>query len=174
MNSFEIKGNLLTMKNGKTPVVVRVITFTLALLFFLMPIAALVKAFMEQQAPTFYLFAFVMVLALMGYYMFRISLWNTYGVDLIDFRGDRITYTTHYGWFSEEMDTLPVKGAVFFTFDTSRSKDNSTGSLCISSAEQSIQCTVQIPLNELELLLKKLEKSSFTATYNNDKSTLII
>src|SRR5690554_7495025 len=79
MKQYQIEGNKLILKVKKSPLFIRIIFFTVAILFFIMPLAGML---MYISLGNGFHIGFLMgffFFGIMGFYILRMALWNTYG-----------------------------------------------------------------------------------------------
>ena len=98
---YQIAENSLTLRVKPSPLFVRAVMFLLAFAFFLAPVSGiLVSLFSGQGFHIGYLIG-GFIFGVLGFYLLRIALWNTYGTEFITFHPDHINYIADYGWFKD-------------------------------------------------------------------------
>lgn len=94
----------------------------------------------------------IAIFSLLGFYLLRISLWNTFGKEIIEFNQDKITYTTDYGWFSDKVKEISVENlSCLIKPDESKTK----GVLILEANKIQIESVVQLPISVLEEVIKQ-------------------
>ena len=93
---------------------------------------------------------------LMGFYMLRVSLWNTYGYETIVFDKQKVTYEANYGWFKDGKKTKDINPLVFSIKQVGYEEDKK-GTLMIGTDDSCIECVTKIPIREIEELIEKLK-----------------
>jgi len=92
---------------------------------------------------------------LMGYYLLRISLWNTYGREDITFNGKQVSYFADYGWFKDSSMNITIDSITFSIRPIGFEEDNE-GALVIGSEETNIECVTKMSIKEIEELIEIL------------------
>ncbi|MDO5980004.1 hypothetical protein [Flavivirga spongiicola] len=101
MKSYEINNNQLILKVRKSPVFIRSVMFLFSFLFFFSPLMGIALSISMGYQFHFGFLIWIGLFGLMGFYMLRISLWNTYGYETIVFDKQKVTYQANYGWFKD-------------------------------------------------------------------------
>lgn len=79
MQQFNFKNNTLNLKVKKSPLAVRIIMFFFAFAFFVFPVLGTIVDILTGGGMQFGYLIGIGIFALMGFYLLRVSLWNTYG-----------------------------------------------------------------------------------------------
>ena len=152
---YEIKGNELVMRVKKAPFFVRSTMFFLTSLFFLLPLTGMILSLaMGNRMHIGYLIG-VFIFGLLGFYMLRMSLWNTYGKEIITFNHKSLIYLADYGWFKDGKKQKEINTPTEYSIRKIGYEDYNEGGLVIGS-DDPIICVTKIPINELEELIIKL------------------
>lgn len=157
MQQFDLRTNKLYLKVRKTPLIIRAIFFALAFSFFILPIISLALSTSNGDGLKFGHFIFVGVFGLMGFYLLRISLWNTYGNETIEISANKIIYEADYGWFKDGRKEI-TNIELIYSIKSIGYEEENKGVLVIGSNETKIESVVKIPIPQLEELIKKLKE----------------
>ncbi|MDY7394152.1 hypothetical protein UMM65_02785 [Aureibaculum sp. 2210JD6-5] len=156
MKQFNLNNGTLTLKVKKSPLVVRSIMFVFSFLCFLLPIMGIVMAI--SIGSKFHI-GFIIVLflfGLIGFYLLRISLWNTYGKEVIELNEKTVNYEANYGWFKDGKKTINSDN-LNYTIRPIGYEEDKKGVLIINNDDSVIESVVKIPILQLEELVKILK-----------------
>lgn len=156
MKQYYIEYNQLILKVKKSPVVVRIILYIVTFLFIFLPIIGVLSAMNDGSELKFGMFISIGVFGLISFYMLRVSLWNTFGHEIIAFETDRITYKADYGWFTDRIKEYEINKPLFEIIQIGYESD-SIGVLLIHNDENYIQTVTKIPIKELENLIDEIK-----------------
>lgn len=153
---FKLEGDDLILFVKKSPLVIRGVMFVFSFLFFILPITSIITVLVSGNGlHVGFLFGLV-IFGLLGFYMLRMSLWNTYGNERVSFQGDKVLYTPDYGWFKTSTKEIDISNVEFFIRSIGY-EDDQTGALLIKSNEE-IRCATKMPNDQLNRLIQDLEK----------------
>jgi len=97
------------------------------------------------------------IFGLIAFYMLRVSLWNTYGAEIIHFEKNKLTYTADYRWFKDGLKEFDFE-KIDFTIQKAGYEEDHKGVLVIKFDEKEMFETVsKFPLSDLEILLINLK-----------------
>jgi hypothetical protein len=99
------------------------------------------------------------IFCLIGFYLLRISLWNSHGEETIEFNDSEIIYVADYGWFKDGKKTLDTK-EVTYSIKPIGYEEAHCGVLIISNGKVEIESVVKIPKHHLEKLISKIENGN--------------
>jgi len=155
MKQLIFQDNELTLKVGKSPLIIRIILFPTAFLFFLLPSYGLASNLSDGNRITFLSVIFLAFFFLLGYYLLRISLWNTFGKEVIRIGQEKITYEADYGWFKGNRKEIPVEN-LRCSIKPGEYEHKDKGVLIFESDQSQIECVALVPMIELEALIVDL------------------
>lgn len=156
MNQFDLQANKLFLRVHKTPIIIRSILFVFAFAFFVLPIISLMISISNGNGLRFGYFIFIGCFGLMGFYLLRVSLWNTYGNEVIEIFDDKVLYEADYGWFKDgkkEVSYIELN----YSIKSIGYEDENKGVLVIQTDNTQIVSVVKMPIPQLEELIKKLK-----------------
>jgi hypothetical protein len=157
MKQYELLENELILRVKRAPVIIRALFFLFSFSIFIAPIAGLLFSIANGGGIHLGFFVAIGIFALLGFYMLRISLWNTYGSEKIIFGEEEVIYQADYGWFkSEKIVEKRIKSCIF-SFYLIGYQDEGMGSLQIDIADKTITCVTKMPKESVVELLKQLK-----------------
>lgn len=104
----------------------------------------------------FLMLVMIGIFGLFCFYMLRVSLWNTYGVEVLHFNKDKIMYSADYGWFKDGTKDYEIKEPELKIKQIGYEND-SIGVLLIFDSKNCIETVTQIPTIELESLILEIK-----------------
>ncbi|OUL60440.1 hypothetical protein [Flavobacterium sp. AJR] len=156
MKQFNLNNNILKLKVKKSPLGIRIVMFFFAFVFFVFPLLGAIINIISGGGMQFGYFIGIGLFSVMGFYLLRVALWNTYGEETIEFFENKITYEANYGWFKDgkkEMSFAILK----YSFKLVGYEEDNEGVLVIASEESLIESVVKMPINQVEELISILQ-----------------
>ena len=159
MDQFSFENNQLKLKVSKTPVFVSLILIIITFLCFALPIFGIVFNAVEGNGIKIGGILVFGVFCLIGFYLLRISLWISYGQEIIKFNENEIIYIADYRWFKDGEKTLE-KNEITYSIKPVGYEEENNGILVISNGKSEIESVVKIPKENLEKLISRIENGS--------------
>lgn len=156
MKQFEIEKNTLTLYVKKSPFIIRIIFLIISILFFLLPISGMIAAILNGDPLKFGYFIVIGLSGLLGFYIFRIYLWNSFGKEVIILNKNEISYEADYKYFKDGRKLIAFD-TINFNITSIGYKEENLGLLTIGHEESKIESVVKLPINQLEELIQKIE-----------------
>lgn len=156
MNQYNFKNNILNLKVKRSPLAVRIVMFFFAFAFFVFPVVGAIVGMLMGSGLQFGYFIGIGLFSLMGFYLLRVSLWNTYGEENIEILANKVVYEANYGWFKDGKKELVIS-APTYSFKSVGYEEDNEGVLVISSENAQIESVVKMSIHEIEALLFILE-----------------
>jgi hypothetical protein len=156
MKQFDFQNDILFLKVKKSPLIVRIIFFIMSLGFFFIPVPGTAIAMSTGNGLKLGYFIGIAISLLGGFYMLRVSLWNTYGEEKIEIAGNKVIYEANYGWFKDGKKEIYFDRLSYSVKSIGYEEDNK-GLLMIDSGEGKIESVVKMPIDELKELINLLE-----------------
>lgn len=100
---------------------------------------------------------------LAGFYLLRMSLWNTYGEETIKLQSPRIEYEANYKWFKDGKKSISPTNLVFSINQIGYEEDK-LGTLVVGNDNEQIASVVKMPMHQIEELINELK----TVANNNN------
>ena len=156
MKQHELNNGELTLRVKRSPVFVRIVIFLFAFLFFLLPLVGMILSILMGDGFHIGFLIGIGFFGLMGFYLLRIGLWNTYGTEIIKFQSSKVIYDSNYGWCKDAKKTKEIIPLSFSLKPIGYGEDNE-GVLIIGSNDFLIECATKMSINEINELIKKLK-----------------
>lgn len=155
MEQYQFDDNKVILKVKQSPILVRVFMFSFAFLFFLMPLTGIfVYMSFGNRFHIGFLFG-LFFFGIMGFYLLRIALWNTYGKEIISLNQNKISYSADYGWFKDGEKQKEIDEVNMFSFRQIGYEEEQKGTLVIGNTDP-ILCVTKMSIDELQELIDQL------------------
>ena len=159
MKQYHLEGKTLTLNIRKSPLFVRGIMFFFSFVSFALPLIAIsLSLSMGNRFHIGYMIGLILF-GLIGFYLLRISLWNTYGKEIIELDIPKISYEANYGWFIDGKKSINSK-IINYGIKPIGYVEEKKGVLTIVNDKTKIESVVKMPIRQIEELIKTLNKSS--------------
>lgn len=155
MKQFEFIGNQLVLKVKKSPLIIRSTLYVVTFLCFFFPILGVFYSLIAREDFHIKYVIFLFFFGFVGFYMIRVQLWNTFGKEIITFEKDKVNYIADYGWFKDASKSIQGENFEYFIEPIGYESDK-IGVLVISNEDNSIECVVKMPEDELKELVDDL------------------
>lgn len=153
MKQYIFENKKLILKTNKAPFIIRICLYLITLFCFLIPLMVIVSTFLDNDDFKFTIFIVLGISGLIGFYLLRVSLWNTFGKEIIQFHKNEITYIADYYWFKDKLKSINNNNIKFAILDIGYEEDN-LGTLYIQNDNfDEIISVIKIPKYELEKLI---------------------
>ena len=156
MKQHELNNGELTLRVNRSPIFVRIVIFLFAFLFFLLPLVGMILSILMGNGFHIGFLIGIGFFGLMGFYLLRIGLWNTYGTEIIKLQSGKVVYEANYGWFKDAKKTKEITPLSFSLKQIGYEEDNE-GVLIIGSHDSIIECVTKMSIDEINELIKKLK-----------------
>ncbi|CAM3864288.1 PH domain-containing protein [Flavobacterium branchiophilum] len=158
MNQYLFENNQLKLKVSKTPFLIRLVLFIITFLCFALPLFGIFFNVVEGNGIKFGGILAFGIFCLIGFYLLRISLWNSHGEETIQFNDNEIIYVADYGWFKDGKKTLD-KNEITYSIKPVGYEEENYGILVISNGKSEIESVVKMPKQNLEKLISRINGS---------------
>lgn len=152
---YELNSNVLVLRVKKASLFVRSVMFFFTFLFFFLPLTGMILGLAMGKGMHIGYLIGLFIFGLLGFYMLRISLWNTFGKETITFNNKNITYVADYGWFKDGKKEKEIADSIAFSVRPIGYEDDNKGGLIIG-LDEPIMCVTKMSNAELEELIDKL------------------
>lgn len=155
-NQINIDGSQLTISTRKTPIFLRVFLIFILTILILIPIA-LTFIWLTNGRGLHIGIAFSFILCWgIGFYLLRITLWNTVGREILNLNLDNISYIADYGLFRDGQQIIGLSDLeTEIIFEDSIK--NPVGRLRLTSRENSLETKLQATIKELEVVRDRIK-----------------
>ena len=124
-----------------------------------LPLGGFIANMINGGEIKFFNIVFLFIFGLIAFYMLRVSLWNTYGFEFIQFGNNNLAYVADYHWFKDKVKEFDFENINYEVKPVSYEEDNK-GVLVIKFDDGTVLETVaKIPRSDLESLIISLNKS---------------
>jgi hypothetical protein len=155
MPKYFLHNNTLHLRVKRSPLIIRIVMFSFAFAFFILPISGAIYGISNGSGFQFSYLIGIGIFSIMGFYLLRLALWNTYGEETIEVLENKIIYEASYGWFKdskrEMIFTVPE-----YSFKSVGYEEDHEGVLVIISENSQLESVVKMPIAKLEQLIVEL------------------
>jgi hypothetical protein len=162
MSQFTFKNNQLKLSVRKSPLIIRIVLFLFAFAFFIFPVLGTIASIVSGGGLQFGLLIGIGIFALLGFYLLRIALWNTYGKETILFLESEIIYEADYHWFKDAKKVIENKNINYLFSPTGYEEDNEAV-LILDNGKDAIECAVKMPQQQIDELIILCENRTIVA-----------
>ncbi|EDM43077.1 hypothetical protein SCB49_12669 [unidentified eubacterium SCB49] len=155
MKQYDLIDNTLELYVKKSPVIIRVLMFIIAAATVLLPVLGVIGAINLGNELKIGHIIGPLLSGIIGFYLLRISLWNTYGKETIKLGDTTIEYVADYKWFKDGKQIINLDNAVF-SFKEVGYEEDKMGSLFIENDTEQICSVVKLPISQIEVIFEKL------------------
>lgn len=156
---YKFDGKTLKLKVKKSPFLVRGTMFLFAFLFFILPSTGMFISIASGDGFHIGFAIGIFIFGLLGFYLLRIALWNTYGNEVISISDNKINYIADYGWFKDGKKHIEIQPPVKYSIEQMGYIDENKGGLIIGEGETQIVCVTKMSNEQLEELIILLNDS---------------
>ena len=153
MKQFTFKNNTIILSVKKSPFIIRSIFLIISILFFLLPISGIITAMLAGDPLKFGYFIGIGLSGLLGFYIFRIYLWNRFGNEIIILNKNEISYEADYRLFKDGKKSSTFDALTYSITPVGYEEEN-LGLLTIDTNNLKIESVVKVPISQLEELIK--------------------
>ncbi|WP_107037552.1 hypothetical protein [Brumimicrobium mesophilum] len=158
---YQITENQIILNVKKSNLFVRGTMFLFAFLFFLFPLISIILSISLGFGMHIGYFIILFIFGILGFYLLRIALWNTFGKEVIEISNTQINYIADYGWFKDgkkHIDILESKSdPIVFEIRKIGYEEELKGALTITLNEKSIFCVTKMDIPEIEEVIDHLK-----------------
>jgi len=159
MDQIDFKQSELILRVKRSPLLGRILLYLITFLSIALPLGGFIVNMSSNVGLSFFHILFLFVFALIAFYMLRVSLWNTYGFEIIQFGNSKLTYVADYHWFKDKVKEFSFENINYDIKPIGYEEDNK-GILVIKFDDDRVLETVaKIPISDLESLIIRLNKS---------------
>ena len=154
---YSLENNTLKLSVKKPPFFVRVTFYFFTVIAISIPFFMTIYMISSRVGLQFGYFIGVLLSGLIFFYFLRVSLWNTFGVEIIKFDTNSIKYEADYRWFKDGKKSIINQNIILSILPVGYEEDKS-GVLIIRNHENHIYCSSKIPIDELHIIINKLNQ----------------
>jgi hypothetical protein len=159
MKQYNLDDNILTLNVKKSTTFARALMFFFSILSFALPIFGIIYSLVIGKPFHIMYLVALFLFGLIGFYLLRVSLWNTYGKETIELKMPNITYEANYGWFKDGKRSINSEFINYGIMPVGYEEDEK-GVLIIGNDKEKIESVVKMPISQIEELIGVLNNSS--------------
>ena len=163
-NQIEISGSRLTIFTKKTPVFIRIVLTLILTILTLIPLAATFFVLTYGDGPHIgIVFSFILCWGV-GFYLLRITLWNSVGREVLNLEAKKISYMADYRLFKDgrqEISTTDLETEIIYEDEP----NSPVGRLRLKNNTDVIETVIRAKIAELEELKKEI-KTRYNKVYS--------
>jgi hypothetical protein len=152
MSQFTFQNNQLKLSVRKSPLIIRIVLFLFAFLFFIFPTLGMIASISSGGGLKFGILIGTAIFAILGFYLLRIALWNTYGEETILFIEGELLYEADYKWFKDAKKKIKNENINYLLSPVGYEEDNE-GVLILDNGTTTIECAVKMPQQQIKELI---------------------
>lgn len=152
MRQFLLENDQLKLTVRKSPFIIRIVLYFFAFAFFIFPTAGTIASIALGEGLHFGFIIGIGIFSLLGFYLLRVALWNTYGEEIIKYSKNEILYEANYGWFRDAKKTIKNESLTYFVSPVGYEEDHE-GILLLDNGKETIECAVKMPQQQIEELI---------------------
>lgn len=157
MQQIEFTKDKITLSVKKAPKAITLTLLTFAILSVLLPLTGLILNLIMGNGLHLMLVFFIGIMGFIGLYLFRMSLWNSRGKEIITINKNEFTYTADYGLFKDTILNTKCEKLSLSCVPFGDPKEK-TGILVIGDDINYKRSVVKIPMEQLEKLIENFSK----------------
>lgn len=160
MDQIEFKQNQLILRVKKSPLLGRILLYLITFLSIALPLGGFIVNMISNVGLSFFHILFLVIFGLIAFYMLRVSLWNTYGFELIQFGNNKLTYVVDYHWFKDKVKEFDFENINYEVKPMGYEEDNKGVLVIRFDNDKLLETVTKIPLSDLESLIVILNPST--------------
>ena len=159
MKQYKLESNILTLNVKKSPLIARALMFCFSFISFTLPLSGIIVSLSLGKPFHFGYLIGLLLFGLIGFYLLRVFLWNTFGKEIIELNIPNVNYEANYGWFTDGKRLINTE-VINYTIKPIGYVEDGNGVLIIGDDKEEIESVVKMPISQIEELIKILNKSS--------------
>lgn len=153
---FNIDDNQLIISTRKSPIFIRIVLTTFLVLIASIPIAVTIFVLKSGEGPFIgIVFSFLLCWGI-GFYLLKLTLWNSVGREILSMETDKISYVADYRLFKDGRKEIEIKDLETELIHEEQS-DNPLGRLRLRTKSNSLETVLQMTISEVEELRKEIK-----------------
>ncbi|MBQ0769450.1 MAG: hypothetical protein KBT58_09170 [Bizionia sp.] len=153
---FNIDDNQLIISTRKSPIFIRIVLTTFLVLIASIPIAVTIFVLKSGEGPFIgIVFSFLLCWGI-GFYLLKLTLWNSVGREILSMETDKISYVADYRLFKDGRKEIEIKDLETELIHKEQS-DNPLGRLRLRTKSNSLETVLQMTISEVEELRKEIK-----------------
>lgn len=155
-NQIEINGSQLTISTKKAPLFIRIVLTLILFILTLIPLAVTFFVLTYGDGPHIGIAFSYLLCWGVGFYLLRVTLWNSVGREILTLDPEKISYIADYRLFKYGRQEIPIKDLeTEIIYEDEPNKP--IGRLRLKSTTSSIETAIQATIAELEELKNEIK-----------------
>ena len=156
---YSIDNNKLSLRVKKPHFLLRFLLYFMSCVILLGPIIGFIISIKAGQ-PFHFKFLFGMAISsIIGVYILRFALWNSFGKEIIELNPESITYTSDYRIYRDNTNHKR-DGKVTFSYRPIGYIEDQMGCLTIHNGTEVIKSVVKMSIIDIKSLIKELNTTN--------------
>lgn len=156
MNQIDFKQNQLILRVKRSPLLGRLLLYLITFLSIALPLGGFIVNMISNVGLSFFHILFLFIFGLIAFYMLRVSLWNTYGFELIQFGNKKLTYVADYHWFKDKVKEFDFENIDYSIKQVGYEEDNKGVLVIRFDNDKVLETVTEVPISDLESLIIRL------------------
>ena len=153
---FNIEENRMIISARKSPLFIRIVLTSFLVLIALIPIAVTFFVLTFGDGPHIgIVFSYVLFWGI-GFYLLKLTLWNSVGREILSLENEKISYVADYGLFKDGRKEIETEDLVTEVIQEEHS-DKPYGRLRLKTKTNSLETILQMTISEIEELRKEIK-----------------
>ncbi|WP_070138161.1 hypothetical protein [Crocinitomix algicola] len=152
---YSIDNNTLSLTVKKSHFILRFLLYFMSCVILLGPIIGFIISIKSGQPFHFKFLIGMAISSIIGFYILRFALWNSFGKEIIELSPESISYTTDYKIYRDKKNHKR-EGNLTFSYNPIGYIEDQMGCLTINTGTGTIQSVVKMPIIDINTLIKEL------------------
>ncbi|MDM1391529.1 hypothetical protein HX052_16455 [Myroides marinus] len=159
MNQIELKGNTLILRVKKSNLFSRIVLYFITILSAALPLVGFFLNLLSFGELGFFSLMVLLLTWLFCFLTLRISLWNTYGKEIITISKTKLEYTVDYNWFKDKIKEFDYE-YITYTFKQVGYEEDNKGVLVLDLNNGGVfQRVTKIDIESLNDFISKMNNN---------------
>ena len=155
---YQSKSNQIIIEVKRAPLFMLIIYYLFTTLFFILPFVS-VTLFVVFNRQFHFGFIFLFALfGVLGFFLLRSSLWNSFGKEIIEKKACRIGYIADYNWFKYKVKSIDIKDSVKIKIEPHYNDGKFKLTIVSTNNKDVIETAIPLEYKDAQLLKIELEK----------------
>ncbi|MGL5274256.1 hypothetical protein [Myroides sp.] len=124
MNQIELKGDTLILRVKKSNLFSRIVLYLITILSVALPLGGFLMNLLNGGELGFFNLIVLLLSGLIFFFTLKISLWNTYGKEIITISKTKLEYTADYNWFKDKIKEFDYRHITYSFKQVGYEEDN--------------------------------------------------
>lgn len=156
---YFIHNYTLSLTVKKSHFILRFLLYFMSGLILLGPIVGFIISIKSGEPFHFKFLLGMAMSSIIGFYILRFALWNSFGKEIIEFTPESISYTTDYKIYRDKKNHKR-EGNLTFSYKPIGYMKDQMGSLTVNNGTETIESIVKMPSIDINTLIKELNTTN--------------